>query len=229
MATTTSVPTPTVTATSVPTSTPTQTVTPTETPTPTATQTATPTQTPIPTPVPTPTDYDSNFDLSKVVLHNSDLPANYNLTTEANLTQATASNTTAEQLNRLGITKQFNRVFVRPYNESYPRFIHSAAILYKNSSIAQQDFQNALTQFRNESKNITRVDLTSQLTATQITWENSEGLNKTRIYHRQGNLLFYTQTTAISEYHFEISKSLLIQMTANMGQSKDQYLTKPVS
>lgn len=163
--------------------------------------------------------FSSEHDLSDIVLQPADLGYDYNATKTVVETRRNASGSAKKRYEQRGVVKQHKQLFTRKQSvDEGPKYIISAAIVYDNESAAKRDLDRSLAALQNKSGDVDRSEPASDLSVVEVRYEDADGFNQTVIYRRDGNLLYYTMSTAAEKHYSQRMKRLVIEMAIDVGR-----------
>jgi hypothetical protein len=163
------------------------------------------------------TPYSSSAATGEIVLRLSDLPSGYEFGGGVNQSQD-ANTETGDQLESQGILRQHQRSF--RYNGTdttqYPAILLSSVVVYENTEIANQQFQQAVANLTTQNATAETREVVSGSTATVVTFRNQRDGYVVLVYSQSQNLGFYVATLSGDGYRKEFTVEQYVKMLVDI-------------
>jgi hypothetical protein len=161
-------------------------------------------------------NFDADTDTDSIVLRLSDLSDGYEYSGESDIVTAELEDDERDQYASDQIVRQHSRSFRRTDESDNPIIIYSEATVYENADSASAQLSEIEATFQEQSAESTPVELTTGVTASQITYVNDQGTQNVLIYYQKGNLLLLIITSGTDDFHVERARELKIQMISDI-------------
>jgi len=161
-------------------------------------------------------NFDADTDTDSLVLRLSDLPDGYEYSGETDITTAELDDDEREQYESDQIVRQHSRSFRRTDDSDGPIIIYSEATVYENAGRASDQLSETESIFQDQSAEVTSVELTTGVTATQITYINNQDTQNVLIYYQKDNLLLLVIISDANEFYNERARELMIEMISDI-------------
>jgi len=161
--------------------------------------------------------FDADTDTDSLVLRLSDLPDGYEYSGETDITTAELDDDEREQYESDQIVRQHSRSFRRTDDSDGPIIIYSEATVYENTGRASDQLSEIESTFQDRSAEITPVELTTDVTAKQITYVNDQDMKNVLLYYQRDNLLLGIISSGADQFYTAIAKDSIINMVSDVN------------
>jgi len=161
-------------------------------------------------------DFNADTDTDSIVLRLSDLSDGYEYSGETDIVTAELDDNKREQYASDQIVRQHSRSFQRSNDEDGLGIIYSEATVYETARDVNSKLSDIISTFEDQSANITEIDLTTGVTATQIKYENDRGSKNVLLYYQQNNLILLVIASESDEFYPNRTEQLMITMISDV-------------